>query len=159
MKNSEFKAIKINNAAWLPQIAGHIEQFCKKAHVDGIQPGNLQTYFAQIAQGWYGRNSELWAVFDENEKPVGFAAWMVMGLPHIAKVYCFALHVWTKDPHAAKLLMDGFVAFGVKHNAIWYSADVVSKSLIRLLRRAAGKLGFSIAETGLTHLTATRRLK
>ena len=153
---SDLKAIKINNGAWLPVIAEHIEAFCKKAHVDGIQPGNLQTYFAQIAQGWYGRDTtEFWMVFDDN-KPVAFAAWFTLGLPHIAKVYCPALYSWQKDSAVVNLLIDEFAKFGKRHNAVWYSADLVSKSLVRLLKKRAGEYGYSFKETGLTHINMRR---
>jgi len=153
---SDLKAIKINNGAWLPVIAEHIEAFCKKAHVDGIQPGNLQTYFAQIAQGWYGRDTtEFWMVFDDN-KPVAFAAWFTLGLPHIAKVYCPALYSWQKDPQIAGLLMDEFVKFGIRHNAVWFSADLISKPLVRLIQKKAKERGYNLKETNLTHVSMKR---
>ena len=152
---SDLKAIKINNGAWLPVIAEHIEAFCKKAHVDGIQPGNLQTYFAQIAQGcWYG-NSEFWMVFDE-EEPVAFAAWYTLGLPHIAKVYCLAMYSWVKDPEVAGLLMDEFIKFGVRHRAVWFSADLISKPLVRLIKKKAKERGFNLKDSNLTHVIMKR---
>ena len=151
-----YRAVKTNNGAWLPHISEHIERFCKKAHVDGIQPGNLQTYFAQIAQGWYGRDTaEFWMVFDEN-KPVAFAAWYTLGLPHIAKVYCLAMYSWVKDPEVAGLLMDEFIKFGVRHRAVWWSADLISKPLVRLIRKKAEERGFNLKETDLTHINMKR---
>lgn len=149
----ELKALKINNAAWFPQIAVHIETFCKRAHVDGIQPGNLQTYFAQIAQGWYGKETaEFWMVF-EDEKPIAFASWQVLGLPHIAKVYCFCVHSWTKNKQAVDLLADEWINFGKRWNARWWSADLVNKVVMRLVEAKMKERGFEAKESGLTNVT------
>jgi len=155
----DFKAIKIDNAAWMPEIAEHIQRFCQKAHVDGVQPGNLQTYFAQVAQGLHGKHTaEFWMVF-EDEKPVAFASWTVLGLPHIAKVYWFALYSWQKTSNEpVELLVDEYIKFGKKWNAVWFGVDLVSKSLVKLITRIANKRGYDVTESGLTHLTMRKPL-
>ncbi len=155
----EYKAMKINNAAWLPEIAEHIYAFCRKAHVDGIQPGNLQTYFAQVAQGWFGKDAcEFWMVFD-NEKPVAFACWQVNGLPHIAKVSCFGIHSWAKDKgQATDMIVDEWVKFGERWNARWWSADFVSRATMRLFESRMKKRGFSAGkESDLVNIVFERR--
>lgn len=154
---SELKALKINNAAWLPQIADHIEQFCKRAHVDGIQPGNLQTYFAQVAQGVYGRDvSEFWIVL-ENDKPTAFACWQVLGLPHIAKVYCYGVHSWGKDKQILDILAAEWIKFGQRWNAIWWSADFVGESVARLFTKKMKEHGFEEKRSGLINTVFRRK--
>ena len=151
MEDKELKAVKINNAAWFPEIAEHIERFCQRAHVDGIQPGNLQTYFAQIAQGWYGKDTtEFWMVF-EDEKPIAFASWQVLGLPHIAKVSCFAMHSWTKNKQAVNLLVEEYIRFGERWNARWWSVEFINKTMMRLFMVRAKKIGMEGKETQITN--------
>ena len=150
------KAVKINSGAYLPELAEHIVEFCKRAHVDGVQPGNFQTYLAQIAQ-FGGDRAELWVVFEDNI-PVAFAVWEVLGLPHIAKVYCLAIHSWTKDRQAVELLTDKFVEFGNKHNAVWWSADFVGKGNVKLFTKKMEARGFQGRDSKLTNCVF-RRLK
>ena len=142
------RAIKINNGAYLPQLAKRVEEFCKRAHISGIQPGNLQTYFAQMAQ-FGGDAREFWVVFEDDKfrKPVAFAAWEVLGLPHISKVYCLACNSWTKNTKAVDLLTDEFVRFGNRHNAVWWSADFVGKGNVRLFKSKMEKRGFKMKES------------
>jgi hypothetical protein len=148
------KAQKINNAAWIPILAPHIEKFCKRAHVDGIQPGNFQTYLAQIAQ-FGGDRAEFWVVFEDDE-PVAFAEWEVLGLPHIAKVYCLACNSWTKDKTAVDLLTDEFVKFGQRHRAVWWSADFVGKGNVRLFERKMKQRGFQMLESNVINCVFRR---
>jgi len=150
------KAIQVNNAAWIPLLAEHIEEFCKRAHVDGIQPGNLQTYFAQVAQMGYTFNAEFWVALDDTDIPCAFACWSVSPLPNIAKVYCIAIHSWTKDIRAADILADEFVKFGERNNAKWWSADFVGKANIRLFINKMGKRGFTGKESGITNVVFRR---
>jgi len=150
--NSDFKAVKINGAAWLPEIAEHIHTFCQRAHIDGIQPGNLQTYFGQVAQGWFGKDAcEFWMVF-ENDMPVAFASWQVNGLPHIAKVYCFAVYSWTQSGKPVELLADEWIKFGERWRAVWWSADVVGRKVLKLLNARLKKRGFTMKESGLINV-------
>lgn len=147
---SSLKAVKINNAAWLPVLSEHIEQLCKRAHIDGMQPGNLQAYFANIAQ--FGKDMhEFWVVFEDDKflKPVAFAQWSVLGQPYVCKVFCFACHSWTKDHNATGLLVDEFIKFGDKHNAIYWSADFVGKANVRLFKKRMSKRGFDMKESNI----------
>jgi len=151
------KAVKVTNAAWIPALAEHIEEFCKRAHVDGIQPGNLQTYFAQVAQLGHMSLAEFWIVLDDADQPCAFACWNVSALPNIAKVYCLAVYSWTKDVRAADLLADEFVKFGDRHNARWWSADFLGKATIKLVSQKMAKRGFTVKESGITNVVFRRQ--
>jgi len=150
------KAIRINNAAWIPALAEHIEQFCRRAHVDGVQPGNLQTYFAQVAQLGHTWGAEFWVVIDDSDQPVAFACWQVSPLPNIAKVYCLAVHSWTKDTTATDLLADEFIKFGDSKNARWWSADFVGKANVRLFKQKMEKRGLSMKESNVINCVFKR---
>jgi hypothetical protein len=150
------KAIRINNAAWIPAISEHIEQFCKRAHVDGIQAGNLQTYFAQIAQMGHTWGAEFWVVFDDADKPCAFACWQVSPLPNIAKVYALAIHSWAKGTDAADMLVDEFIRFGEGKNARWWSADFVGKANVKLFKSKLEKKGFSFKESSVINCVFKR---
>lgn len=157
-QENSLKAIKINNAAWLPEISEHIERFCRRAYVDGIQPGNLQTYFAQIAQGWYGKDAtEFWMVF-EHDWAIAFASWQVLGLPHIAKVYCLAIHSWTKNKRVVDMLADEWIKFGERWNARYWSADFVNKVVQKLVETKMKKRGFEAKESGLINIVYERKV-
>jgi hypothetical protein len=151
------KAIQVNNAAWIPLLSEHIEEFCRRAHVDGIQAGNLQTYFAQVAQLGHTFHAEFWVVLNDDNIPCAFASWSVSPLPNIAKVYCLAVHSWTKDIRAADLLADEFVKFGERNNAKWWSADFVGKANIRLFTNKMEKRGFTANESGVTNVVFRRK--
>ena len=152
----DYKAVKIDNAAWIPQIAEHIENYCRLAHVDGIQPGNAQTYIAQVVQGFHGRDaSEFWMVFD-HEKPVAFACWQVNGLPHIAKNYCFAVYSWDKSSKPADMLADEWIKFGDRWRCRWWSADFVGEKIERLVTAKMKQRGFRATESGLKNIVFKR---
>lgn len=155
-KRTSLKALKINSGAYLPELAFHIETFCKRAHVEGIHASNLQTYLAQVAQTG-GNSAEFWVVFEDN-KPVAFACWQVLGLPHISKVYCFCVYSWTKDQKAADLLADEWIKFGQRWNAIWWSADFTGKRIVRLITKKMAARGFQATDSGLIN-TVFRRVK
>lgn len=144
------KAVKINNGAYLPVLSMRIEEFCKRAPVDGIQPGNMQTYLAQVAQ-FGGDRCELWVVIDD-DKPVAFASWEVNGLPHIAKVYWLAVHSWHGDGEPVQLLTEEFIKFGHKHNAVWWSGDSVGEANARLFTREMEARGFKGSRSKLINM-------
>jgi hypothetical protein len=151
------KAVKITNAAWLPMISEEIDKFCKKAHVNGIQSGNLQTFFAQVAQGWMGNTAEFWAVLN-SDKPVAFAMWQALGLPHIAKVYCLALHSWGKKKlEPTNMLLDEYIKFGERWKAVWFSADLINKRLVDTFKHRMGKRGFDMIESNIINVVCRRR--
>jgi hypothetical protein len=154
--DSDFKALKINNAAWLPQIGEHIETFCRKINVDGIYAPNLYAFFAQTIQ--FGNNlSEFWVTFDKENKPQAFGHWTVLGLPHIATVYMGYVHSWEKDKMAARILLDEYIKFGEKHNAVWYSYNPITKAAFRYLESVLEKKGFTIKDTGIINAIARRK--
>lgn len=151
------KAFKINNAVWLPEIAGHIEQFCKRAHVEGIQAGNLQAYFALIAQGaHYGDNFEFWMVFDDSDKPVAFACWQIAGFPNIAKVYCLAMYSWSGEPQAVDMLIDECINFGERKNCVFWSMDAVGKGVAKLFTKKMRERGFIEKQSNLINIVFRR---
>ena len=132
------KATKINNAEWMataPVIAEHVERFCNKIKVKGLHGPNLFAYLSQIAQ-FGGDMQEFWIVFNDNNEPIAFSAWQVMGLPMVAKVYMPFLHSWERPGgNAAKMLLDEYIKFGIKHNAVWYSFDPISEKHYEVLER------------------------
>jgi hypothetical protein len=156
--SSDFRAIKIDNAAWLPQIAEHIATLCKKAHVAGIQPSNLQTYFAQAAQGWFGKDvCEFWMVFENEVTPVAFACWQVSGLPYISRVFCLAIHSWAKSGKPVDLLTDEWIKFGDRWRAAWWAAEFVEDGVERLFKSKMKKRGFGVTESGIKNMVFRRQ--
>jgi hypothetical protein len=153
------KAIKITNAEWLPVIGKEIEDFTRKAHIDGIHGPNYYAFVARTVQ-YGGEAAEFWVVFD-NDDPVGFGHWHVLDLPHIAKVYCHALNTWATAPKqkhkTIELLVDEFRKFGVKHNAVWYSADFINKTTKNTVEKYCNRLGYDVKESGVVNVIIRKK--
>jgi len=149
------KAIKISNVAWLPQIGEHIQSFCNKIDVDGIHAPNLYAFFVNTIQ--FGRDvSEFWVSFDEDNKPKALAHWTISPPPHIGTVYMGFLHSWSKDKQAARILLDEYLKFGEKHNAVWYTYNPISPAHLRYLTSVLKKKGYTVKDTGIFNIVSRR---
>jgi hypothetical protein len=107
----------------------------------------LYGHFARVVQ-FGGDHEELWVV-EEDGKPLGFANWNTLGLPHMGKVYMDFLHCWEHSAAATALLGDHYLAFGERHNAKWYVYEPSSPAHIRLLERQLKKRGYDLTPTGI----------
>lgn len=153
------KAVKINNGAYLPELAPYIENFCKEVGLEGMYPANWQAFFAQTAQ-FGGEHSEFWVVYEDDDmlQPCAFAMWYTMALPNISKVYCQAIHAWGKQSaKACEALLLKFAEFGKKHRAIWWSCDLATDSRVRLFRKLAKKHGYVVLDKQTAHCTFRRK--
>ena len=144
------KAVKITNAEWLPTVGQHFDDYCKKIKIMGMHSPNFYAYCARVVQ-FGGNLSEFWMVFD-GEIPVAFAMWNVMDLPHSSKVFCGAIYSWAKDRAATETLIDEYIKFGQKHNAVWYSGSAHSKGVVRLFNSIFKKKGFDVMESKAIHV-------
>ena len=79
------EAKKVQNGDWLMVNLGeHIDRFADEIAIAGVHGPSLFARFARVVQ--YGRDlEEFWVALDQG-RPVGFASWNTLGLPHIAKV-------------------------------------------------------------------------
>lgn len=144
------EAIHVKNADWLMVNLGeHIDRFAHEMAIPGINGPSLYAHFARVVQ--FGKDhEEFWVVVD-GKRPLGFANWNTLGLPHIGKVYAGFLHCWDKDGEASRLLHDQYLAFGERHNATWYVYEASSRAHIRLLERELKKRGYDLHETGFVN--------
>jgi hypothetical protein len=146
---TEITIVKITNPLYLGQLGPRIAEFEKKLSVKGITYESLYTYFAHNIQ-FGGDLAEFWVVF-EGDTPVGFANWLVRGLPHIATVYCDFITVWTKNPDAHKLLLGQYVKFGEQHRAVWYEGDAVNELVFRLFRKRSKEFNVELNPSGIVN--------
>ena len=151
------KAVKISNAAWLPQIGEHIQNFCNKINIDGIYAPNLFAFFSNAIQ-FGGNVSEFWVSFDEDNKPWAFAHWTVSPPPHVATVYMGFLHSWSKDKKAARILLDEYLKFGKRSNAVFYLYSPISKAHLRYLTSVLEKRGYTVKDTGVMNIISRKVL-
>ena len=144
------EAIHVKNADWLMVNLGeHIDRFAHEMAIPGINGPSLYAHFARVVQ--FGKDhEEFWVVVD-GKRPVGFANWNTLGLPHIGKVYAGFLHCWDKNGHATRMLHDQYIAFGERHNATWYVYEASSRAHVRLLERELRKRGYDLHETGFVN--------
>lgn len=142
------EATHVKNPDWLmSNLAQQIDEFAHELNIPGINSPSLYAHFARVVQ-FGGDYEEFWVV-EEDGKPLGFANWNTLGLPHIGKVYMGFLHCWEQSAAATALLGDHYLAFGERHNAKWYVYEPSSPAHVRLLERQLKKRGYDLAPTGI----------
>jgi hypothetical protein len=148
--------MKVTNGEWLmTQMGEHIERFAREMDIPGIHGPSLFAHFARVAQ-YGGEREEFWVVLDDNGKPIAFANWNTLGLPHVSKVYMGFMHSWARPEEATRMLGEEYLRFGEKHRAVWYVYETMSEAITRLLRRELGKKGFELKETGIINCISWR---
>ncbi len=153
------KTQKINNAVYIGVIAPLIEKFFNRINKTGILHGisyeTLYTYFTRIAQ--YGGNaSEFWVAFEDN-KPVGFASWRVMDVPHYGKVYCDYMFSLSNNKAVATELTKEYVNFGTKHKASFYMWDAINPTVAKVLKGIANRGGLEVKDTLVVNMIASKK--
>ena len=143
------KAVKVTSAEWLKHIAEQIDNLVKKIDVHGIHGGTLFTHMAQTAQ-FGGDAAEVWVVFD-SDKPVAFAHWNTLGIPHVGSVYMGFLHSWQKTGTATKMLIDEYLKYGERVRAEWYFFDPITQRHYNTLEHALKKRGKKLRSSKIIH--------
>ena len=149
-------ATKITNPLWLGVIAPNINDFVKKVTLEGITYESLYSYFAATIQ-FGGESAEFWVAMKDG-KPVAFAHWYVMGLPHIGKTMCDYAYSWSKNKEDMTSLIKEWINFGLRKKAPIYSGIVVNESFYRVWRKHANKLNLSLEKKELISIEG-RKLK
>ena len=118
---------------------------------DGIRYETLFAYLTRLVQMGQGKpedKAEVWVAYNEENFPVGFAAWHVMDLPHIGKVFCPCLFNDTRNQTYIKELYEEFIQFGRRHRAPLYQYYAVNEKVGEYFRRILDKLGVEAKPTG-----------
>jgi len=113
---------------------------------EGITYESLYTYITRVVQ-MGGDKAEFWVAYDE-DKPVGFATWRVMDLPHIGKVFCDCLYNDVRNQKAIKGLYDEFINFGRRHRCPLYEFSAVNEKVGEYFRNVLDKLGIDAKNSG-----------
>lgn len=145
------KVQKITNPLYVGEIAELIMKFYKRAsETAGLYQGmtyeSIYTYLARVVQMGSDK-AELWVSYDE-DKPVGFASWRVMDLPHIGKVYCECMYNDTRNQKSVIGLYEQFVEFGRKHRAPIYQFDAIHEKIGERASHVFSKLGVNFIDSG-----------
>ena len=141
----ELKLQKITNPLYLGNIAPNILKFVEKVQPAGVTYETLYSYFANSIQ-FGGDRSEFWVAFDD-DKPVAFAHWLVMGLPHVGKVCCDYMMSWNRRREPVEHLLDKFLEFGVNNRSPLYEGYLANESIFRVFRKAMHKKGVKAEKT------------
>jgi len=147
---------KITNPNYLGIIAPLIMRFHKRVKessglYEGIRYETLFAYLTKLIQMGYGKpedRAEVWIAYNEDNIPVGFAAWHVMDLPHIGTVFCPCLFNDTRNQQAIKELYTEFIQFGRRHRATLYRYHAVNEKVGEYFKGILDKLGVDTKETG-----------
>ena len=145
------KAHKITNPLAIGQVAPLIIKFAQRVQetsglFNGIVYESIYAYAARVAQ-FGGDKAEFWVALD-GDKPVGFAIWRVMDLPHIGKVYCDALYNDTRNQKAISGLYSEFIEFGKRHRALIYQFDAINEKVGEHFKHVLSKLGVECVDSG-----------
>lgn len=138
------KAIRLTNPNYVGTLAPHIQQYIKRIKPIGITYETLYTYFVNCVQ-FGGEKVEFWVAYLD-DKPVGFALFMVAGLPHFSKVHCDHFYTWAKDKQVTEAFIEEFAKFAVRFKANFLNGIVQDEATYRRFRKIAEKLGFSVLE-------------
>jgi hypothetical protein len=145
------EAAKVTSAEWLMNNMGeHIDDFAKKIGVPGLHGPSLFAHFAWVAQ-YGGDANEFWIALDDKNKPIAFANWLALALPHVSKVYMPFLHAWENKTEAPRLLIDKFLEFGDRNNATWFMWEPISEKHLTVLERELKRVGQKLMKTGTIH--------
>ena len=153
------KAIKIISPLYVGEIAPLILKFYNRVSTgteyQGITYESLYTSFANIVQ-FGGRPDplpdvqEFWVVFEDNE-PVAFATWRVLGLPHIGKTYCDFMFNSIRNRKAVIELCKEWIEFGKRHRAPLFAFDAINEKVAEHLVSVGKQLGVEFVNTGVTN--------
>lgn len=159
----DLKKIKITNAFWLGKVAPFIAEFLKKVEMIGVTYEGLYTYFANTVQNGdmakqqgVRDRGEFWVVMDDTT-PIAFAHWFVKGLPFFGTVHCDFIYSWQRKKDPANLLLDEYQKFGEDHRAQFWEADATNRAVFEVLKRACGKRGMEVQETGQINFMVWRK--
>jgi len=143
----ELELIRVTNPHYLGMIAPQIKELVDRLDPVGITYESLWTYFSQSVQ-MGGDKTEFWVVYNE-EKPVAFAHWFMMGLPNIGKVCCDYIKSWNRMHDPVARLLDKFLEFGERNRCPVYEGFAANEALYKVWKNAAKSKGIGIRETGI----------
>jgi hypothetical protein len=148
------ETIKINNPLYIAQVAPLIHAFFKKVEknpsVKGISYESLTSYFQSIAQ-YGGELAEFHVVMDD-DKPIAFAMWRVLGPPHFGVSFCEYIYNSTNANKPMEALCEKFVEFGENHNTPYYGFMTVNDAVSRRLTTIGKQYGVTMEDMGTTNL-------
>lgn len=148
------KAIKANNPLYIGQLAKRIQEYHRRIAIPGITYETLYSYFTGVIQ--HGREAaEFWMVLDDAD-PLGFAVFTVMPIPYIGTVHFDHIYVWGKEKGTSGLLVDEFVKFSERHNAVLGDITARNKATYRLFKRMVEKKGFAVVDNESVNFIARR---
>ena len=145
------KVQKITNPLYVGEIAELIMKYYHKVNdssgmYQSMTYESLYSYFTRVVQ-FGGNIGELWVAYDDG-KPVGFAVWKVMDLPHVGSVFCDCLYNDVRNQRAIKGLYDEFINFGKKHRAPIYQYAAINEKVAEHFKNVLGKLGIDVTDSG-----------
>lgn len=148
------EALKITNTHWLPTLAQRIEEYVKRVNILGIYGSSLTTYFHSVIQ-FGAEQNEFWVVFDD-ENPVAFGCFSVLGVPYIGSVLFEHAYSWADSKEAFSLLLEEFKNFGIKHKATVWHAQCRNETLLKYFLKVGKRIGLDVNEGRQFNITGKR---
>ncbi len=155
---------KITNPNYLGIIAPLVMRFYKRVTdssgiYEGITYETLFTYLTRLSQFGKGDpdRSEVWVAYNDDNKPVGFAAWHLMDLPYVGTVFCPCLFNDTRNQKSIKELYNEFIQFGRRHRAPLYKYHALNDKVANHFAFILDKLGVEVKDTGAKEFIGKER--
>jgi hypothetical protein len=155
----DLKTQKITNPMYemgivAPLVHAFFKRIEKNPSVKGVSYESLITYFTSVVQ--YGGDMAEFHVVMDDDKPIAFAMWRVLGPPHFGMSYCEYIYSSTTSNEPMRLLCEAFVKYGEKHNTPFYSFVTVNEAVARRLKSISKQFGFDLEDTGLRNFIGRR---
>ena len=148
------KIIKITNVHWLPRLGTRIAELANRLDTKTIQPESLYVHFANMVQ-FGGENSEFWAVMENNE-PIAFASWFVMGHPHVGAINMDYIYNWSRKKDAVRLLVDEWIEYGKRKRAKYYYGTAINSQTLEIFKKYAGEINLNLDPVDITNFICWR---
>ena len=154
----DLKTLKIDNPLYIGQIAPLVHQFFKRVEknpsIKGISYESLTSYFTNIIQ--YGQEMAEFHIVLDNDKPVAFAMWRVLGIPHYGISFCEYIYNSTKTNEPMEMLCEEFIKYGEKRNTPYYGFLAINKAVARRLTTISKQFNLTLENTGLINFIGRR---
>jgi hypothetical protein len=127
MSDNGIKLVKITNPMWMQILGPRISEYCERLKVPCVTYESMMSYLTNVVQ-FGGDTSEFWVAF-ENDNPVGFCLWCVLGFPYIGVVHCDQVYTWGENKEISRSLFGKFLEFAEKNRAPYIHGLMINKKV------------------------------
>ena len=140
---SEVNLGKVGQPMFIANIAPMVQKFVERVDLPNLSYEGMVTLLQRRAQ-YGGDIAEVWVAQNATDY-LGWASWRVCDLPLVGTVYLDYIYTRGNRRDVTKLLVEEFVKFASKNNAVLLTMDVVkSGKLLDHFKKIANEVGFEM---------------